>query len=287
MKILITGISGFVGNAVGQVLSHQNQIYGLTRNQISCNYFTPIFADLSCENFTKLLPAKIDCVIHFAQSSRYRDFPEGVSDMNRINIHSSLDLLEWSRINGVKKFIFASTANVYGNGQRKFSETDQTDPISYYGASKLSIEKLSKEYSDFFQIDILRLFTVYGPKQTGMLIPNIAKKVNNGGLITLAEGKGISLSPIFIQDVCSIIERLILIQSNEKYRLINLCGDQIVYLEEIVRIIENIIEKKANIQVTGQKKIVLAGNNSYLKKIIGNHQFIDIKKGLNIFLKES
>ena len=287
MKILITGATGFIGTKLGQVLSQDNQVYCLLRNENSFleDYFIPVFADLTDPKFVNLLPEEIDCVIHLAQSLKYRDFPEGVLDINRINVDSTLELLDWSRAKGVKKFIFASTANVYGPTDKLLTESCPSNPNSFYGASKLAAENIIKPYAKFFKIDVLRFFTVYGPGQSGMLIPKITQKIFDGKPIHLAEKEGIYLSPIFIDDACSIIQTLISVSSKQQYRLINMCGDEITTLDKVVTTIEKISGKKGNIRITDDKKIFLAGSNSYLKKIIGDFHFTTIETGLNVFLK--
>lgn len=287
MKILITGATGFIGSKLGRVLAKDNQVYGLVRNEnsVSGDYFIPVFADLTDPKFVSLLPENVDCVIHLAQSLKYRDFPEGVFDINRINVNSTLELLEWARVKRVKKFIFASTANVYGPTEKLLTEACPSDPNSFYGASKLAAENIIKPYAKFFKIDVLRFFTVYGPGQSGMLIPNIAQKVFVGDPINLAENEGICLSPIFIDDACSIIQLLINSSSKQKYRLINICGDEITNLYKVVSIIEKISGKKGNIGITDGKKIFLAGSNFYLKKIIGDFHFTTLETGLDIVLK--
>ena len=70
---------------------------------------------------------------------------------------SSTFLLEWARNNGVSKFIFTSTANVYDQNDEKLLENSKTLPNSFYGASKLASEQLISQYSNYFSIEILRL----------------------------------------------------------------------------------------------------------------------------------
>lgn len=183
MKILITGVNGFIGRHMARFFSARHEVFGVTRATTSFNdsfAVKLISADLSKSGFVDRLPSGIDCVIHLAQSTQYRNFPEGAEDMRRINIDATCQLLEWARVTGVKQFIFSSTANVYGKSNAQLTEAHSTQPESFYGATKLAAEHLAKQYQNYFQVDVLRFFTVYGPGQQGMLIPNIAERIKQG-----------------------------------------------------------------------------------------------------------
>jgi len=199
--------------------------------------------------------------------------------MRRVNIDATVDLLEWARKAGVKHFIFTSTANVYGESIVAHSESHLPQPSSFYGASKLAAEHLVMQYQKYFQVDVLRCFTVYGPSQRGMLIPNIMERIATGKPITLAEGDGIYLSPIYVGDVVNIIHRLITTPSPQS-RLMNVCGDEVSSLSEIVKILEKISGKPATIQLTNEKAARFTGSNTLLKEYLGSYQFVDIQTGL-------
>lgn len=282
MNILITGATGFIGCHLGRVLADRHSVYGITRmlTSFSEGPVSLIVTNLTDPQFVKDLPAEIDCVIHLAQSVRYRDFPEGVDDMRRVNIDATAKLLDWAREVGVKQFVLASTANVYGESTETLTESHPTQPNSFYGASKLAAEHLARQYQEYFQVDVLRFFTAYGPGQSGMLIPNIIERIKTGKPITLADGVGIYLSPIYVGDVVAVINRLITTPATQKNRLMNVCGDQFTSLSEIVKVAEAIIGKPAIIHMTDGVATHFTGSNERLKSFLGAYQFIDIRTGL-------
>ena len=83
------------------------------------------------------------------------------------NLLSFINILEFSRLKKIKKFIYASSSSIYGNTKLyPFNELDlKNTPVSVYGATKLSNEIIAKSYSKNFGMKCvgLRFFTVYGP----------------------------------------------------------------------------------------------------------------------------
>lgn len=283
MRILITGVNGFIGRHMAKFLSARHEVLGVTRASTSLDDLFAIkliSADLSAPGFVDLLPSGIDCIIHLAQSTQYRNFPEGAKDMRRVNIDATCELLEWARIEGVKQFIFSSTANVYGKSNQQLTEAHVTQPESFYGASKLAAEHLAKQYQTHFQVDVLRLFTVYGPGQRGMLIPNIADRIRQGQSVTLADGIGLTLSPVYVGDVAEIACKLIETPKKKEYRLFNVCGDNVNELSEILSILEGVFRIKANVEFTHEKAQYFAGSNDALKKFIDLGHMTGLKDGL-------
>ena len=284
MKILITGINGFIGRVAGDLLAARHEVFGITRGPSPFHFSSPvklISANLTDSTFVNRLPNNIDCVIHLAQSKEYRNFPEGAEDMRRINIDATCQLLDWSSRTGVKKFIFSSSANVYGKATGVLCESDLTQPESFYGATKLAAEHLARQYQKKIQIDILRLFTVYGPNQEAMLFPQIANRIRQGQLITLAGGVGVYLSPIYVEDVAEIIGQLIEKKTKTNFRLLNICGDERTSLAEIVRIMEGILNKNALIALSKEEVPSFVGSNELLKKQISSYTMNGLKAGLS------
>ena len=283
MKILITGASGFIGSSLVRSLAEENTVYGVVRKKkkyVDNPLINFIEVDLSHKDFVKELPSGINTIIHLAQSSRYREFPDGVEDMIAININSTALLLDWARRSGVKHFVFSSTANVYAQTSEKLTEQSKTASNSFYGASKLAAEQLVVQYAQYFSIDVLRLFTVYGPGQKGMLIPQIIQKIQSRQDIHLASKVGIYLTPIYIDDLLNIFSKIIQINDDLNLRIMNVCGNENVSLGNIVSIIDKILNITTPIKVTKDNSLSFIGCNKFLFEKIDSFDFTSLAEGL-------
>ena len=174
MKILITGIAGFVGSALAKKLSGEHQIFGVdnlhsgNRENVhsNVNWYEKDIRDT--ETFISL-PKDIDIVVHLAaQTSGEKSFDDPIYDM-QTNIQGTYNAYDYARQCQSRLFINMSSMSVYGNiiSDSLISETIQHSPQSPYGNSKLSAERLLGILEDVFNVPVinLRLFNAYGPGQ--------------------------------------------------------------------------------------------------------------------------
>jgi UDP-glucose 4-epimerase len=176
MKYLVTGGAGFIGSAISnKLLLNGHEVYIIDNLKTGYKSNIPqkaifIKGDFSKdETIEKLNNIIFDGIYHIGgQSSGEISFENPEYDINT-NTLSTLKLLQYSVKTGCKKFIYASTMSVYGDQERKeqFSETDETNPKSFYAVGKLASEKYMEIFSKQFNIDYvsLRYFNVYGPGQ--------------------------------------------------------------------------------------------------------------------------
>lgn len=239
MKILVTGASGYIGNALITHILHTStaQIFGISRNPLSKTHpsYHHLSLDISKPGWTDSLPTQIDIVVHLAQSLNYRKFPEGTSDMVAVNIQATAELLNWAKISNVKHFIFSSTGNVYTSSEQPLKETDPCNPQSMYGATKYSAELLISQFRQFFHCTILRLFSVYGPNQQEKTIVNLLEKILNRETIELASGKGLVFTPIHIQDCIEVLFRMIQSPPQNPFEIFNVGGSETCSLADLIR----------------------------------------------------
>jgi UDP-glucose 4-epimerase len=293
MKVLITGANGYLGRVLLNVIENKHselmgRLVGVTRTassfRASCVEW--VEADLSRADWISNLPdEEFDVVVHLAQSSKYREFPEEIGDILSVNTRSTVELADWARNHGVKRFIFASTGTVYGSGERISKEEDSCNPDSMYGASKLAAEILLNPYAEYFDIAVLRFFGIYGPDQANMLIPNVIKCFINGEEITLAGNVGVKFNPIYVDDAVNIVARLITEDLFRGYEIINVGGDESVDLQVLVSELESNIDKTANIRITESSPKCLVGSVGKIKNLMPMYSTVSFSEGVRLTCK--
>lgn len=284
MKILVTGAAGFIGSHLIKSLLHESSyfIYALVRGKPSSfsenTRLKYIYSDLSSINFGDSLPANIDTVIHLAQSTNYRQFPEKSDDIFAVNIQSTHKILEWSRTSGVKRFLFASSGNVYRPSNKPLSENDICEPSGFYGKTKYIGELLVSGYNDFFEICILRIFGVYGPGQTGMTISNVIEKVINRQAVTLAANIGLQFTPLYVDDCVALMR--ILIHHPFLKPVYNLAGNEQLDLRELTEKVGTILSIHPKLVVTDGTPVYLNGDSNLIINSLGYTYKFNIDTGL-------
>jgi len=284
LKILITGSSGFIGSALIKELK-KNPLLHLTgvsgsNGSGKLDGIDIIYADLSKTDFTDKLPETVDVVIHLAQSKHYREFPAQANNIFQVNVLSTQILLDWSTRAGVKRFIYASSGNVYKPQNKLLLENDLCEPLTYYGRSKYAAESIILPYQSFFEVLIFRIFGVYGPGQVNMTIPNIIRKVQNEEEITLAANTGLSFTPLYIDDCVQILKTVIGHDKPFKQPIYNLAGTERTELNELVQIIAEHINKKPHVKITGDEPMYLMADGSKLLNEIKITPKTTIKSGI-------
>ena len=194
MKILVTGGAGFIGSHIVEKLLlngyHVTVIDDLSTGQVECVAEDATFYHMSILDpglDAVFLHEKPDVVIHHAaQIDVQRSLKDPVHDL-RINVEGTLRLLELCRQYDVRKFIYASSAAVYGNPQYLgIDEAHPIRPISFYGVSKYAPEQYIRIYAELYGLryTILRYANVYGirqiPKGEGGVVAIFVDKLVKG-----------------------------------------------------------------------------------------------------------
>lgn len=200
MKILVTGVAGFIGSYVcKRLLNRGDEVVGIDNinayydvklkygrlrilgiekeavdwyrfvQSILFENFRFIRMDLKDKQAMQMLFANeyFDKVINLAAQAGVRYSIENPYAYVESNIDGFLNILEGCRHYQVKHLVYASSSSVYGlNGKVPFSEKDSiAHPVSLYAATKKSNELMAHTYSHLYGIPStgLRFFTVYGP----------------------------------------------------------------------------------------------------------------------------
>ena len=109
-----------------------------------------------------------DYVFHLAARSRIQPTIGNPNECFEVNVVGTQRVLEWSRMNSVKKIIYSGTSSLYGHqNQIPFSPNMPSDCLNPYSMSKWMGEQICKLYSQLYNLDsiVLRYFNVYGPRE--------------------------------------------------------------------------------------------------------------------------
>ncbi|TXZ07007.1 NAD-dependent epimerase/dehydratase family protein [Vibrio mimicus] len=170
MRILVTGSSGFIGSALTKSILEKHEVITLGSKNIFGSKVE--FINLRLENIEKseLSLSNIDVVVHCAGIA---DSLSGdLEEYRRINTLASINMAKCSARNGVKRFIYLSSAKVNGENSEyglPFQINDIPMPSDYYAKSKLEAEVELQKFSQISGLDvvILRPALVYGPGVKG------------------------------------------------------------------------------------------------------------------------
>lgn len=301
MKILITGISGFIGSAVYKKF-HNYDIYTID----NCSFGNRDLIDIPdnqfyvedirnrekvFEIFEQVQP---DWVIHLAAIHFIPYCNKYPFDSSQINIEGTKNILDASsKTHSVKKVFYASTAAVYPILENPISENETTGPLDIYGLSKLTGEYLCQSFHSQTNIPtiICRFFNAFGPNETNPhLIPEIQAQVNEGKReIELG-----NLEPkrdfIHTSDMANAID-LLMNKFDNGIDIFNLGQGQEYSVTEIVEAFEKCLGEKITIRqhpdrMRKSDRMHLLADVSKLKSFTGWEPKIGIIEGINTLINE-
>ena len=172
MKILVTGGAGYIGSHVVYELIDQghdvtildDMSLGLEENIDPRSIFVQ-GSTHSDSDLDSVLSVGFDGIIHLAA---WKAAGESMTDPAKYahnNLIGTINLLNACDRHGIKRFVFSSTSSVYGNPEYiPIDENHPTEPISYYGETKLQVEKNLKWFSELkgIRFGVLRYFNAAG-----------------------------------------------------------------------------------------------------------------------------
>lgn len=273
MKILITGAGGFVGRHLLQDLSSAGKELLATYRREPPPYLREnsrnvqwIEADLG-KTLVKLDP--VDIIIHLAAVHyQSRRTPTPV-DLIETNIHSTLNLCEYARKCGVKKFIHFSTVTIYGNVQVPLlTEGTPVKNPDFYGATKYLGERLLKEYSTDFPITILRLPAILGPNYFIPWIGRVLLRAFKDEPIDIFDGNKPFNNVTDVQEISRLI-RLLIEKTIPGYRIFNVGASNPIPLKEAVNLLVELAKSQSTIREISSIKKSFSIDIHQLTQIIG------------------
>lgn len=276
-RVLITGVTGFVGSNLAKKLRSLGAIvYGISRSLASDkrNLRANMLDYSVISNFVK--DSKIQICFHLAGESLVEAGQKDPYRTFKINTEGTLNILEIARKNTMDKIIVASTAHVYGNNKLPYLEEYTPKPSRPYETSKACTDLIAQSYADSFYLPVLlpRFVNIYGPGDLNFqrLIPKTIKAVLSNTTLKMWGGKAIR-DYLFIDDAINAYIYLAKID-------MSLIGDS--------RIFNFGSDSKISVKDLIKKIIRLSGKNITIEKIDGGRaseiksQYVSFRKATKL-----
>jgi nucleoside-diphosphate-sugar epimerase len=221
-RVLLTGVSGFVGGALGVHLRSVGgyHVTGVSRGAARPGSVDAFFA----QDLTKPLPDtgnRYDVVVHCAALSAPWGPPAAFRTQN---VEATQNVIDYARRCGCAQFVFISSSSVYYQHGDQWNLTEETPfpekPINLYAATKLEAERLVQ--SSGLPAVILRPRAVFGPGDT-VLFPRILRAAQRGVLPRMSRKDGAAPQGdlIYIENLCYFVERAIVENVRGAFNLTN------------------------------------------------------------------
>ena len=243
MKILVTGASGTIGTRLCELLLKDGEdVVGVDRGPSKWLPEVDAIthkADLRYEDQVNTIPTDVDVIVHLAANARVYELVEH-PERALENLVTVFNILEFARQNNIKKFIFASSRETYGNIEVGAYTEDMArieNCESPYPASKIAGEALVESYMRCYDIDhvILRFSNVYGMYDNSVrVVPLFFRQARANEKITVF-GKGKCLDFTYIDDAVAGIRAVIEKFDDAKNNVYNIAygeGTTIMHLAE-------------------------------------------------------
>jgi nucleoside-diphosphate-sugar epimerase len=268
MKVLVTGVAGFIGSHLAEYLAKNNfEVVGidnfnnyydsnlkrLNASHIEVSGVKIIEADLR-DDLSLVLPNDFDYVFHFAGQP-------GISNTTTLkeyvdnNIYATENLLKFikQKNKGLKLFVNIATSSVYGS-IANLTETANVKPISYYGVTKFAAEQLVLKSQRMHEIPAcsFRLYSVYGPRERPeKLYTKLIKSIVENKKFPLYKGSlEHSRSFTYVGDIVNGLTKCIGKESVCNGEIFNLGSDEEYTTQDGISLIEKIIGKSAQLEIT-------------------------------------
>ena len=253
MKVLITGINGFIGQHLARTLIEKNySVVGVGRS-LKC--FSPKIEYYSGSVLDKKIILRAiknaDAVVHLAALTSHQDIVDNQFETLEINFLGTKNLLDAFVVtNSAQKFLYASTGKVYGKVENlPITEKHLTMPLNILGKAKFITERLIDFYSNSKkEFIILRIFNVYGPGQKdNFLIPTILNQLGSKTKEIILGDIEAERDYVYIDDVINSFVLALERKKIEGLSIYNICSGIGTSAAQIIRMISNL--KKTMIDV--------------------------------------
>jgi len=269
VKILVTGVAGFIGmHCARRLLARGDDVIGV--DNLSPYYSVELkrdrlhqldhrafrFHQFDIADGSRLTglfaEARPDAVLHLAAQAGVRYSLVNPASYVQANLVGFANVLEACRAFPPRHLVFASSSSVYGNNQKlPWSESDNVDhPISLYAASKKANELSAHAYSHLYGLNTtgLRYFTVYGPwGRPDMSALLFAHAIMGGKPIQVFNNGHMQRDFTYVDDIVEGTLRVL--DKPARYAIYNIGNHTPVGLLDYIAALERVLGKKAQLEM--------------------------------------
>jgi UDP-glucose 4-epimerase len=260
-KILVAGGAGFIGSHIVDKLIETDaevtvldsldtgRMENIDQHKRNKNFHF-VKGDVRSFKLVKKLVNNADAVFNLAAAVSVPRSVENPLLVNDVNVKGTLNLLKASLDSGVRRFIQASSASVYGDAEKLPVREDLAPrPLSPYAVSKLAAENYAIVFNQVYGLETvcLRFFNVYGPRQaynpySGVITIFINELLRNRPPKIFGDGKQ-TRDFVYVEDVVSA-NMLALTKRSAIGETFNISTGKATTLNKLVQVLQKIINKK-------------------------------------------
>ncbi|HOT90681.1 MAG TPA: GDP-mannose 4,6-dehydratase [Anaerolineae bacterium] len=307
MRILVTGVAGFIGSNLAEALLQRgdtvvgldnfNDYYSPARKRANAASlaayptFTLCEADLRDEDAVKriLAEGRFDAVAHLGAMANVRYSIERAPLYTDVNIRGTVNVLEGMRLAGTPHIVFASTSSVYGKTtQIPFVETDPLgQPLAPYPASKIAGELMGYTYHNLFGISFtaVRFFSVYGPRGRPDMMPYIiTDSIVHDKTFKLYDAGEMWRDWTYVGDIVKGV--VAALETPLGYERVNLGRGEPVRMADFVALVERLVGKPARMDTPpapASEPPVTYADITKARTLLGYDPHVSVEEGMTRF----
>jgi len=250
LRVLIFGVSGFVGSHLAEYFRSKAEVFGTYRLWNPYSAFAKmglhdeiglIWSDITVYQSVKeaINYCQPDVVVHLAAQAHVRKAISDPRTTYLTNVIGTVNVLEACISEDMDYVVVFSTDKVYGN-RVDAVETDPLVPTEPYSASKICADYIAQSYMDRLKLAIVRPCNIYGFDTNSRIVPNVIRQCLRGERPKVFnETKHHTRQYIYVFDVCRAVDLLI---NSRATGIFNVGTDDILTQEEVVRTICNFFD---------------------------------------------
>ena len=301
MKILVTGGGGFIGSHLVDLLLKREHLITVLDNFSTGKYsnlpqnhphLQIIEGDIRDAATVFQAAEGCDAIVHLAAVASVQASVDDPIGTHAVNLVGTVNLLEAAKLHTINRFVFASSAAIYGNTEiLPVSETTPLSPLTPYAVDKLA----SEYYIDFYRRQyglspvVFRFFNIFGPRQdpsspySGVISIFMQRAINDLPMTVFGEGEQ-SRDFVYVADLVQLLSDAV--ETQKPHHLpMNVGNGLQTDLNQLLDLIRDFSGKQLDVSYTepraGDIKHSLADNRAVCEKMNYQNQY-SVALGLKI-----